>query len=395
MARPRVLMVTGAYDPEMSGAGLQCATLVHALRHAVDVQVLTTTTDTTLARNDERDGVPVHRVHVDPRSGWSKLRASLRVIGLFPRIARDVSLVHLHGFSQKSVLILLLARLMGRPVAIKLTSFGDDDPMAMRRRGRLTFWAFRQAAAYFAVSPRFRSSYAAAGLPASRLHEIPNGVDVQRFRPAIAGERAEARAALGMPADGRVTLCVGFFSDDKRPHVLFDAWLPIAQSDPHAVIVFIGATRSDYFEVSKHLARTIRERAEAAGFGDRVRFVEQTRAIERYYRAADAYVLPSIREGLPNALLEAMATGLPCVATRIEGVTDGLVHDGVSGVLVPPDDACAIETALRRFGTDPDYAAALGAAARRTIEAHFGITQVADRYLHAYLGILGLQPCAA
>jgi glycosyltransferase involved in cell wall biosynthesis len=395
MPRPSVLMVTGAYYPEMSGAGLQCDTLVRALRHAVDFQVLTTTTDPRLHDEEACEGVPVHRVHVDPRSAWSKVRASLRIIALFTRIARSVSIVHLHGFSQKSILLVLLARLTGRPVAIKLTSFGDDDPISLRRRGRLAWWAFRQATAYFAVSPRFKSSYDTAGLSPGRLREIPNGVDLQRFRPASPVERLRLREALGIPAGARVTLCVGFFSNDKRPDVLFDGWLPLAQADPHAVVIFIGATRSDYFEVSKHLARSIRDRAAAAGVGDRVRFVEQARDIEHYYRTADAYVLPSVREGLPNALLEAMATGLPCVATRIEGVTDRLINDGLNGVLVPRDAPHAIEDALRAFAEEPEWAASLGVAARRVAESRYSIERVADQYLQAYLAILRHTPCAA
>jgi glycosyltransferase involved in cell wall biosynthesis len=387
-------MVTGAYYPEMSGAGLQCDTLVRGLQRDVDFHVLTTTTDPGLAAEDDRAGTPVHRVFIDPRSVWSRVHAAVHVLRLFVRLAPRIAVVHLHGFSQKSILLVLLARLSRKRIVIKLTSFGDDDPVSMRRRGRLANWAFRQAAIFVAVSPRFRPSYLAAGLPVTRLREIPNGVDLQRFRPPAPGEREHLRAQLGLPVDARITLFVGFFSSEKRPHLLFDAWSALALHDPRRLLLFVGATRSTYFEVDRHLAARIRDRATAAGLDRRLSFVEHTSEIERYYRAADEFVLPSVREGLPNALLEAMATGLPCVATRLDGVTTGVIDDGRNGVLVAPDASDEIVTALEAFATDPPRAAAVGIEARRTIEMRYSLQQVAREYLRVYRELTGGQPCA-
>ncbi|MSO55897.1 MAG: glycosyltransferase family 1 protein [Acidobacteria bacterium] len=387
--KPGVLMVTGAYYPELSGAGLQCRALVRKLQDEVDFTVLTTTTDPSLPAKGERDGVPVHRVFVDPASAWSKLAAGLRMARVVLGERRRFSILHLHGFSQKSILLVVLGFVIGKRVGIKLTSVGHDDPAAMKARGRLAYWCYSQARVFFGVSPRFQALYEASGLPRDRFRLIPNGVDLERFRPASLTERLALRAELGLPTDTTLILFVGFFSREKCPDLLFGAWSRLAASgDRSSVLVFVGATRSAYYEVDERLAEDIRERASRLGLGRRLHFVEATREIEKYQRAADIFVLPSVREGLPNALLEAMACGAACIATRLDGVTDALIIDEDSGILVPPRDGAALESALARLVSQPDRGRAMGARARQRIERDFALAQTAQKYLAAYRELL-------
>ncbi len=210
--RPGVLMVTGAYHPELSGAGLQCRTLVRQLGTAVDWTILTTTADPSSAGVDLQDDVTVHRVFINPGSRWSKVLAAVRFAGVFFRDSRRFSIVHLHGFSQKSVITMGLAWLTRKRVAIKLTSVGHDDPISMRNRGGLAYWCYRRAAMWFAISPRVMALSQEAGLPPERMRVIPNGVDIVRFRPPAPGERSAIRQALGWIATGPIVLFVGFFS---------------------------------------------------------------------------------------------------------------------------------------------------------------------------------------
>jgi glycosyltransferase involved in cell wall biosynthesis len=179
-------------------------------------------------------------------------------------------------------------------------------------------------------------------------------------------------------------LFVGFFSRDKRPDLLYGAWAETAAAAA-SILVLVGATRSAYQEVDSVLAENVRARAAADGLGDRVVFVEPVLAIEKYFRAADVYVLPSIREGLSIALLEAMASGLACVATRLPGSTDVLIEHGVSGLLVTADDRDGFAAAIRMLLDDRVRAAAFGAAARRTVVERYAIHHTAGAWLSAYL----------
>ena len=184
-------------------------------------------------------------------------------------------------------------------------------------------------------------------------------------------------------------LFVGFFSREKGPDLLFEAWSRVAATgEGSSVLVFVGATRSRYYEVDEQLASSIRDGATRLGLQSRLFFVEETREIEKYHRAADIFVLPSVREGLPNALLEAMACGTGCIATRLEGVTDTLIAHDDSGILVPARDGVALAAALARLVSQPDRAQAMGARARQRIERDFTLSRTARQYLAAYEELL-------
>jgi glycosyltransferase involved in cell wall biosynthesis len=292
--------------------------------------------------------------------------------------------VHLHGFSEKSLLIAAMAMLLRKKIVVKFTSVGHDDPIAMRAKGPLMFQAFSRADRFVAVSPRFAALYDEAGLPRERFRLIPNGVDLERFRPAADGERRALRRQLGLPADLPVVLFVGFFSREKCPDLLFDAWTDTFKQSPASNLVVIGASRSDYYEIDSTMAERVRADAKRLRCDDRLHLVEHTTSIEHYYRAADVFVLPSTREGLPNALLEAMACGVPSIVSRLPGVTDTLIADGADGVLVEPGDRQALASALESLLDDPERRARIGSAGRATVASRFSLAATADAYLDLY-----------
>ena len=382
--QPSVLMVTGAYYPELSGGGLQARAVVRALRGAASFTVLTTTTEKTFPVRSDEDAVPVWRVYVDLRSRASRLAAAFRLVTIFLRLSPGIDIVNLHGFSRKAIPLAALSRLFGKAFVITLQTGVHDEPPAVRTLGAAAYWAYSRADLYLSVSPALSRAYLDAGLPASRLRQVCNAVDVERFRPAGADERAALRAELGLPPDLPLVLFVGFFSRDKRPDVLFDAWSSTTAAGPPSGVVFVGATRSGYQEVDPRLADGIRERARLDGVADRVFLVESSHAIDKYFRAVDMFVLPSIREGLSIALLEAMACGLPCAATRLPGSTDVLIDHGVSGLLVAPDDRDALADAIRSVLGDHGLAGRLGEGARRTVVDRYSIQRTANAWLTAY-----------
>ena len=380
-----VLMVTGAYHPEISSGGLQCQTMAKALAGRARVNVLTTAVDTALPATAVVDAVPVTRVHVDVTSAVSRIGAMGRLSAALARLVPASDVVHIHGCSSKNVPVVIAARASGRPVILSLHTAGHDEPEAVKQSGRLRWWAYRNADRYLSVSPSLVDAYLAAGLPADRIDCIPNGIDTARFAPADERERTTLRHELRLPADRPVVAFVGFFSHDKQPQVLVDGWLRAhARGGPDATLVLVGATRSAYFEVDDRIAAQIEESARAQGRADRLVLAGTTHLVERYLRAADVFVLPSRREGLPVALLEAMACGLPCIASRLAGSTDAIIDSGRNGLLVPVGDVEAIAQALIDVFADPPRAAALGAAARQTVVDRYSSDLVARRWLETY-----------
>ena len=381
----RVLMVTGAYYPETSSGGEQCRIMAEHLRGRAEVQVLTTSVDPVLPRHDTIEGIPVTRIRVDVRSTVSRLRALRRMVIDLLRLTRRTDIVHLHGYSAKNVVVTLVARMMGKPIVMTLHTAGHDEPEAIGRHGRLARWAFRSADLYMSVSQGLVDAFLASGMPREKIALVPNGIDIDRFTPADAAERASLRDRLELGGDRPVIVFVGFFSTDKQPRVLFDAWLQLqttARID--ATLLFVGATNSTYFEVDNAIAPAMQAAAAAAGVADRLHFAGVTRDVPAYLRAADLFVLPSRREGLPVALLEAMACGLPCVASRLTGSTDAIIEPGVNGLLTPPGDVAALVEAIAALLDNAAERRRLGLAARATVKERFSSDGTADRWLDAY-----------
>lgn len=221
------------------------------------------------------------------------------------------------------------------------TKHGDDAGGG--RRGRLLAAAGRLPHAFVAVSAQTAAVARAAGeAPAHRVTTIPNGV---ALRPAT-GDRAAVRAELGLPPEAVVIGCVGRLEPVKGPDVLVDA----VQRCPEAHLVLVGD--------GSLFAQLDRPRVHRLGL---------RHDVPRLLSAFDLFAMGSRNEGLPLALLEAMAAGLPVVATAVGGVPDAV---GDAGVVVPPEDPAALAAALAPLVADAEHRAELGARARAAAARH-------------------------
>jgi glycosyltransferase involved in cell wall biosynthesis len=385
-----VLFVTGAYSPEFSAGGLQSQAVARLLRSRAQFRVLTTATDPSLRDEEMVEGLPVTRVSVDLSRSGAMARATPRMLTSLLRLVPQADLIHVQGFSQKNVLVAMGGRTFRRPIVMSLQTARHDEPASVVKQGTLAWWAFSTADRYLSVSPGLSDAYLSAGLSPAKLRQVPNGVDLTRFSPATPARREEIRRRLGLPVDRPVVLFVGILSRDKQPHVLFDAWAALERDGQsmNSMLVFVGPTSPRQFEADADLAAAIHRQAAQGDVADRVRFVPPTHNVHEYFQAADIYVLPSAREGLPIALLEAMSSGLPAIASRLPGSTDVMIEDGVNGRLVPPGDARALSSALLELLRDQEMSTRFGAAARRTVEERFSMSRVADAWMAAYTEVL-------
>jgi len=199
---------------------------------------------------------------------------------------------------------------------------------------------------------------------------IGNGVDIERYEPGP--RREDIRGELGLGGGDVVALFVGHEFDRKGLPVVLDSLLG-TPANLHLVVV--GGTQD--------MVADGQGRAAAAGLGGRVHFVGRQADPRPYFGAADFFVFPSAYESYGLVVLEALACGLPVVATRVGCVPDVLV-DGVNGVVVARDAESVRDGMLRLLGTDRT---AMGVAARRTAEAH-SWPEVAQRYLDLFADIL-------
>ncbi len=183
-----------------------------------------------------------------------------------------------------------------------------------------------------------------------------NGVDSERFRPPASAEaRGAARAALGIPPDARVVGFVGRLAREKGLAELASAWRELREELPDLRLLLVGP-HEPHDPLPPALERELRT-------DGRVLLTGPADDTPRFYSAMDIVALPTYREGFPVVPLEAAASGIPVVATRVPGCTDAIV-DGVTGTLVPRYDARALAQALRTYLLDGELRRRHGAAAR-------------------------------
>jgi glycosyltransferase involved in cell wall biosynthesis len=221
----------------------------------------------------------------------------------------------------------------------------------------------------------------ALGAPADRIEVVPYGVDTARFGGGAGANAGTLRATLRLPHGAPLLVTAGRLVRKKGFEYLIDA-LPLLSAHPDARLVIAG---------DGDLAGELRERARGAGVAERVHFAGNVPqdTVGAWFAAADVVVIPSVRDdsgnvdGLPNTVLEALASGAPVVATTAGGIASA-IRDGESGLLVAERDPRALAAAIAAVLDDPDRGASLGRAARATAEARFGWDAAAARFETAY-----------
>jgi UDP-glucose:(heptosyl)LPS alpha-1,3-glucosyltransferase len=203
-----------------------------------------------------------------------------------------------------------------------------------------------------------REIHARFGVPLERLHLVRNGVDLERFRPPTAAERAAAREGLGLGAGRTVFAYVGSGFARKGLAAAIRALPMSARGDAVPVLLVAGADRH---------ARRYRDLAARLGVGAQVRFLGGVDDVRPVLWAADGFVLPTLYDPFPNAVLEALAAGLPSITSTKSGAAE-FIRDGENGYVVDALDVAGLARAMQALA-DPQGREARAAAARASVES--------------------------
>lgn len=210
-------------------------------------------------------------------------------------------------------------------------------------------------------------------IPERKLHTIVNGIEGGRY--AARGQRAAVRAALGIADDALVIGFASRLAEQKGVPFLLEASVGLAARFPGLHVLIAGAGELD---------AELRARSSALGLDGTVRFLGERLDVAELVQAFDVFVLPSLWEGLPMVILEAMAIGCPIVATAVGGVPHALEHD-VSAWLVPPSDVHALESGLATVLSDAAQRARFSSNARRRFDERYSAERMAREYESLYL----------
>ena len=376
---PRVLMVVRQFYPWVGGAERQAQRLAEKLiERGLDVRVVTGWWWRDTRRREVIGRVPVFRNftlwHLFDVRGLRKFSGYLYMATLWWylwRQRKQYDLIHVHLLSYAAWPAVLAGRWFGKKTIIKIANSGtQSDLLRMRRDDLVPGQRFMlpltlQADRLVAISREISGELRAAGVPANRIVHIPNGVVVPSAplrRPAVPGEAALIFVGRLEASKGVTTLLPAFAqARAARPTLAWRLWM-----------AGTGTLRAD-----------LERLAHSLDIEGCMQFLGTVADVERYLGQADIFVLPSLAEGLSNALLEAMAAGLPSIATRVGG-TPELIQEGETGLLVAPEDTAALAAAMVRLADDPALRQSLGQRARRKVEAEFGLDRIAQRYEALY-----------
>ncbi len=415
MSKPRIYIAIATFHPLVGGAETQALAQGRMLQErGYEPTVITFRHKKHWRRRDMVEGVPVIRVAGELLAGRERfsrpLQQLLYMLALLTmgmalwRDRHKYDLLHVYQLSLLALPTALVCRLTGKPMLISVRSTGtghskgshsstsliagpldpsmswlhiegqtwvDGDLEALLRLGRPVVRFARAllrsiGARVVILSTRMQSYLAANDFTLPDLQLIPNGVDVNHYRPLHDEAQAEQRA--------RTIVCVSRLRYEKGIDVLLQAWYLVQQQMPQARLVLVGSGR---------LEPQLLSMAQALGLMESVEFAGMQSDVAGQFHRGTVAVLPSRWEGMPNAVLEAMACGLPCVATRVSGSED-IIIDGVNGLLVDSEDYEGMAEALLTLLCDPALTQQYGQAARTRIEQQYSLEHITDIYLDLY-----------
>lgn len=412
-----ILFVIWQFFPIVGGAEVRTLREARALQaRGHQVRVLTLRLKRSLAVAENIEGVPVQRIGGLFVRDRLRLRFGAQWITewlLWRELVRSrhaYDLVHLRQLSGLARPAALAALLTGKPLFIRLASaspaedllvrmneettlcpgpldpslpflrvkanswVSGDIPMLWRSQwlAGFTLWLLKCCGALFiAISSRIRSELQGIGVRTAQIAFLPNGIDLEQYeesRLSVAIRLAHQSAGI------QKVICVSRFNFQKGQDVLIQAWRQVHAALPEARLQLVGGGS---------LRPQLEALVAALDLGQCIEFVDLVQDARPFLAEADLFVLASRFEGMPNALLEAMACGLPCVATRVSGTEDVIV-DGESGLLVPADDSDGLARALLALLTNRDRARAYGAAAWKRVQQLFQDDTLIEHLLDLY-----------
>lgn len=368
----RVAMLITSYHPIVGGAERQLGAIAPLLqKRGVEVHVLTRH-HPGLEYEEIIDGVPVHRI---PAKGPKVISALLYLIGVVRYLLRlKPDVIHAHSLFSPLLSGLMAKPFLRVPVITKSMRGGDEgdiDTIQKKLFGSLRLKFYRAYVDGFVViSQEIRNEILALAIPPDKIHFIPNGVDTDHFKKSTPADKKQIRQQLGL-ADVPTAIFTGRLAKEKRVQHIITIWDDVRKSVPNAQLLIAGANRSPLGE-----SEIPQDLLDIAGEG--IEFLGYISDVAPYLRAADIFVLPSVTEGLSNALLEAMASGCAVVITKVGGADDVIQHKS-SGWLITPDNVEELRTGIITLFQDDDLRMQFSTKAYQRILEDYQLKVTIDR----------------
>ena len=378
-------MIVARFHPSLGGTERQAMLLSSTLvDRGIRVYVLTRNHDQ-LSSVEELKGSEVHRF---PLFGKSRAMHSISyILGtlLWLMIHRKAyQIIHCHQAYSPMTIGVIAKYLLNKKVITKITAsneYGEIREIQNLPFTRIRKWLLQSVDRFAVVNNRICEELEAFHIKKERVKHIPNGVIVPVKQAYMNTAQKQMRERLRLP-QGRIAVFVGRLSEEKGLFTLLSAWKITLERHPEATLLIIGEGAH-----ARSIEEDLRSEVQNLGIGGNVIFTGRVDNVMDYLLASDLFVLPSISEGMSNALLEAMAAGLAVLATDIDANRE-LVVDGLNGFLVEREKHEELAEKLIELLSDGELLERIGKEARTEIENRYAIEKVAEQYVNQYEELL-------
>ncbi len=416
-SKSKVCIVSDAIPPIHSGAGLSAMKLAYRLHKKEMLGLVLTGTEQTFGEagkiimqgeTDEKFLDTIHRV---PSSGLSArttgrnpilffaglVKVAIRIPFTLFRERKKFGVLHCFSPTWFSLFAILSAKMMRKRVVLEITRLDGDDPGYIAHHDRFRILYQRRLVQYFLADVLVCNSPAlhdrclqSRSISEERLRLIPRAFSRKLCQNN--GKRVEYRRKLCIPDDALALLFIGGINYRKGIHILVDAVIPLTKEFPQLRIYIIGPdgkTASD-----RTYSKEIRQKVQKHNLSGHIRFTGFLADVYDYYKAADIFLLPSISEGLPNVIIEAMACGNVVLMNDLPGISDFLISNGEDGFILSNKPA-SYAMKIRELANDPDTRKRISDAARAKVSAIFDEDLIDRDYLNLYGQLSGLESMKA
>jgi glycosyltransferase involved in cell wall biosynthesis len=369
-----VTMIIQEYLPLIGGAEKQLATLAPLLdERGVKISILTRQ-HPGLSRFEVIDGVPVYRLPMFKTKALTSMMFTVFALPVLKKLCPDV--LHAHGLLSPTTTAVFAKQFLGTPVVSKPLRggiLGDLKRLTSSSLGRRRFKMIQSHIDKFiTISNEIRDELVHQGIAPERCVFIPNGVKLDKFHPVSSEQKEQMRKELGLP-DGQLVIFIGRLEKEKRVEQLIQVWPQIQQQRPEASLLILG---------SGSQAKKLKGMA-----GNGILFGGSVANVAPYLQTADLFVLPSVAEGLSNALLEALAAGVPVLVTATGGTTD-IVRHKTSGWLIQNFNTQTLAGDILAFLGDRPLMESCALEGRNYVVQNYSVLNTAQNLSNLYQSVM-------
>lgn len=377
----RILMYATYFPPHYSGAAKQALALAKRLRHlGHHIEFITLLRDKEKTKT-EYEGFKVWRI----KDGRGRCREFVFWFNFFKFLLlkkNEFDILHSHGAYYYNSIIGPLGLLFKKKSIVKASMAKNDlAGMGQKRTGKLHLNFLKLVDVYIAISKDLENEFKRYGFLSNKIFLLPNGVDTERFKPLNSREKIKKKMKLNLSDKKLIALTVGVFDQRKNIGWLISEWVKNKGFGTDAVLVAVGPESRE--DKNGTFLKALKDVADSNP--DLVKIVGHVSNIEDFFQTADFFILPSTNEGMPNVVLEAMSSGLPCITTKVSGCMD-LVKDGKNGFTFNANNPESFHQAMIAILTCNKFALSL--TARDFVLRNYSLDALAKRYETLYHNML-------